>query len=112
MHTHIRPGDIVAFVLEILALVFWGLIAWSLPETPLWRWVFALAAVAVFIVLWALFFSPKARRRIPMPWLTVAKVPMLLLPGLIFLRGRPVIMTVWTVLVLAFLTLCFAQWEK
>lgn len=111
MRSHISVHDIVVFVLEILALVFWGLIAWSQAQMAVWRWVLMIAAVAAFITLWGIFCSPHSRRRIPMPWLLVAKVPMLLLPGMIYLRGQALAMTVWAVAVLGHLAINAAQWE-
>ena len=50
------------FVLELAALAalaYWG---WGVT------WVLAIAAPAVWVVLWATFGSPKARVKLSTPW--------------------------------------------
>src|SRR5437870_2106142 len=69
-----------AFVLEVAmlaALAFAGFRA-AAPWNALAGVGFPLAA----IVLWGLFFAPRAARRIPWPWLALASLGMFVLAGL------------------------------
>lgn len=89
-NTHLLLGikDILAFILEMLALAFWTIGASRWGGQSWQRWVFGLLSLALFVSLWALFFSPKAAHRLNMPWLFIGKLlilglPVLLFPGLL-----------------------------
>lgn len=109
MKDNITANDILAFVLEMAALVLFGLWAGSFAEAPIWRWTLSLLAAAIFAALWALFFAPKAPRRLPMPWLPAGKLIMLLPPGLLYFQSRILFSTVWAALVLLHLTVGAVQ---
>lgn len=67
-------NDLVAFLLELLAvaaLAWWGF-AFDGPVVV--RILLGIAAPAAMIGIWGSLLAPKARRRLPMPWLVVAKV--------------------------------------
>lgn len=92
--------DVLAFVLEMGALVLWGLWAWSLSSQLLWKVMLAALAVGVFIAFWALFFARKARHRPSIPWLFTGKLLLLLPPGLLYFSTNPMPAVVWGVMVL------------
>ena len=100
MKDSITANDILAFVLEMAALVLLGLWAGSFAEAPIWRWTLFLLAAAIYAALWALFFAPKATLRLSMPWLLVGKLMMLLPPGLLYFQSRILFSAVWAALVL------------
>ena len=52
----------VRFVLELAALAALAYCGWGVT------WVIAIAAPAVWVVLWATFGSPKARVKLSTPW--------------------------------------------
>ncbi len=67
-------GDVLALVVELAALAafaVWGFTAG--PSTAL-AIVLGVGAPLAFAVVWGLLLAPRARRRLPMPWLLVAKL--------------------------------------
>ncbi len=86
MKRAIMPHDILAFLLEISALMLLARLCLSFVNLGSWRWLLAGAALAGFVTLWALFFAPTASRRLKMPWLLWGKLILLAPPGLAFLR--------------------------
>ena len=64
----------LAFGLELAllaALAFWGFTA---DDDLLVRLALGLGAPALVIVIWAVLLAPNAKRRLPMPWLAIAKL--------------------------------------
>ena len=100
MKDNITVNDIMAFVLEIAALVLLGLWAGSFAKALIWRWTLGLLAAAIFAALWALFFAPKAPHRLAMPWLLIGKLLLLLPPGLLYFQNKMLYGAVWAALVL------------
>lgn len=109
MKENVSANDVLAFLLEMAALVLWGLWAASLAKTPFWRWGLGLLAVAVFIALWALFFARTANMRPPPFWLALGKLLLLLPPGLLYFKGRPLPSLVYAGLVLLHLVVGYLQ---
>ncbi|GHG08812.1 YrdB family protein [Streptomyces filamentosus] len=66
-------NELLAFVLEVVAL---GLLAWwgwgAVEPTPL-RLLLAVAVPGAAAVLWGLFAAPKARIRVPLPGVLAVK---------------------------------------
>lgn len=64
-------NDVLAFVLEMLALYMWGKFAFSLSENTLISWGLAILTVVIVALIWGIFFSPKASYSIsgPLRWL-------------------------------------------
>ncbi|NMO00271.1 DUF2568 domain-containing protein [Gordonia sp. TBRC 11910] len=60
--THdVNANDIVAFLIEIAALLALGIAAWQLsPQTTLVRLIAVIATVGTAMVLWGLFAAPEA----------------------------------------------------
>ncbi|MEV6203380.1 YrdB family protein [Streptomyces sp. NPDC051771] len=58
-------GDLVAFLVELVALGVLGWWGWSVAD-PVWlRIVLAVAVPGVTAVVWGMFAAPKARVRLP-----------------------------------------------
>ncbi len=77
MNTVKTTNDLLAFVLELAALA--ALAVWGFtvgPNLPA-RIVLGLSAPALMVVVWATWLAPKSDRRLPMPWLPVAKLVVL-----------------------------------
>ncbi len=110
MSDKINAQNILAFVLEIAALVLYGLWARSLTSVSIWSWVLFLSSFIAFATLWGLFLAPKAPRRLHMPWLLVGKFALLLLPGLLYFQKNILYAIAWAVLVL--LHLIFGAVQK
>jgi len=71
-------------------LAAFGYEAFSLPLDIRLRLVCAILVPVSLAVVWGLFFAPKARRRLPMPWLLIAKL--VLFAGSVvalLITGRP-----------------------
>lgn len=111
MKESIGLNDILAFVLELAALVLWGLWAYRLPQARHWAWPAATLAVALFVGLWALFFARTAAHRPPLPWLALGKLLMLLPAGLLYWRGQISHSLLWAALVLIHLGWGLVQGE-
>lgn len=109
MKENITANDVLAFVLEVAALVLWGLWAASLAKTTFWRWGLGLLASAALIALWALFFARTASFRPPLIWLALGKLLLLLPPGLLYFRGRLLQSLVYAGLVVLHLVVGFLQ---
>lgn len=100
MNRDIGLNDILAFILEVAALALWGLWAWSLPRTTLWKVLLTAGVVGGLIAIWALFFARTAEHRLAMPWLFVGKLLLLLPAGLLYFQGKTLHSVVWAALVL------------
>ena len=95
----ITPADLLAFIVEMAALVLVGRYFWALGQTPLSKIVLLVLSLVVFGAVWGLFLSPKATYRLTMPLLLVAKLIMLGIPLLLGLRSNhPVISIIYGVL--------------
>jgi Protein of unknown function (DUF2568) len=89
------------FLLElagIVALAYWG---WAAAEPPL-RYLLALVAPAVLIVVWALVVAPKANNSIPQPTrMVIGSVLLLLAAGALALAGQPLVAAGFAILIVA-----------
>lgn len=98
-------SDVLAFALELVALVvlaWWGS---GLGPTLLTHVVGAVVAPLLFILLWARWLAPRAARRLPMPWLVVAKLALYAAPVLALVAlGRPGLAVAMAAAVLVSLT--------
>ncbi|MBK8086213.1 MAG: YrdB family protein [Devosia sp.] len=65
----------LAFLLELVALAGFALLATLLPDSWL-RLVGGAVAVAAFVGLWAVFAAPRSKRRLKMPMLMWFKIGM------------------------------------
>ncbi|BCT76734.1 hypothetical protein SCMU_25760 [Sinomonas cyclohexanicum] len=71
---------VLAFVLEVAALgACWYIGSRLVPGAG--GVVLGLAVAAVFVVAWALFMAPRARRRIPWPWRPLAALALFVVVG-------------------------------
>jgi hypothetical protein len=101
------------FLLElaaIAALAYWGATA----ADGVLAVVLAVAAPAVFIVLWGLFAAPRAARRLPARSRIPLELGLFAVAALALVRaGSPVLAAVFAVLVVvnAALLTVFDQWE-
>lgn len=93
-------GAALVFFAEIgmyicLALTGW---AWGVG---VWRIVLAVLLPVVGAVLWAVFMSPKAPKKLNMPWLVIARVDHIVVASVLaFLAGYPVLAIATTALML------------
>lgn len=61
MTTDVNGNDVVALLVEIGALILWGMWAWRSTPPPVRTRVLAVIGVlAAVVVLWGLFASPEA----------------------------------------------------
>ncbi len=84
--------DVLAFALELAAIILFSRFAYNLVTSPAWlKWLLAIAAFALFAIIWAMLFAPTAGHRLTMPWLLIGKAVMLSLPLLTFWQmGKPI----------------------
>lgn len=61
------------FIIEVALLIAFGEIGLSLQAPLFVRVVTALALVGFVIFMWATWLAPKAKNRLELPWLAVAK---------------------------------------
>lgn len=103
-------NDVLAFALEIGALILWALLLASLAGQGWLRIALPIAALAVLIFIWGRLLAPNAAHRLAMPWLAIAKLAILLTPALYFVRTqRPALAIGWALLVIAHIALGAAQ---
>lgn len=100
MEKHLVPIKLLAFLLELMALVFLVLWAWKLELSVLLRLLVMALALAALIVPWTLFLAPKAPRKFKTPGVFLGKLALLTLPGLLLFRGQLVMSLAWAALVL------------
>lgn len=105
MDENIGLAHVLAFLLEMAAMTFLALWAWRLDLAWWLRLLVMVALLLAFILPWTYFLSPKAPHRLVMPWILLAKLFMLGLPGLVFFWGKPVPSLVWAGLVAFYLLL-------
>lgn len=102
-------NDILAFVLEIGALVLWGLWAWSVPRALPFKIALTVLCVGGFVALWALFFARNAGNRPGLIGLFIGKLLLLLPPGLLYFWKKPPLALLWAALVLVHLVIGVVQ---
>lgn len=95
----VHVNDVLAFGLELLALWFWGRLAYRLVAHPVLRVVAAVLCVVAVAVIWGLAFSPKARYRPPDLLYYPLKFATLAVPLLPLLRTRRALAIVLLILV-------------
>ena len=61
----VNLNDVVAFLVEIAALVLLAVAGWELGSSTPLRWVLAVGLPLVAAVLWGLFAAPRAHVRSP-----------------------------------------------
>lgn len=83
-----RMNDIFAFVLEVLSIVLLGRWAYSVTDVPWQKWALMVVAVLIFVLVWGLFCSPRAKYPVAEPWIYLLKFGMLFFPFLQFLEHR------------------------
>jgi hypothetical protein len=88
-------NDIVALALEVVALVVLGW--WGLAQADgIFGVAYAVAAVGLFILVWARWFAPKAEHRLNPSAITWGKLGMFALPVLALdVLDHPVLATVY-----------------
>ncbi len=91
----------LAFVLELVALVGYALLGWSLADGVV-RALLAVAFPLVFAVAWGAFLAPRAPVALPLLVVGVARLVLLVGGGVAFAAaGRPVLGAVVVAVVLA-----------
>lgn len=85
----VGPNAVLAFAIEMVALVVYGWAPFAFLDLPVvLELLAALALVTVFVALWALFAAPKSMRRLQGMALVTLKLA-LLLPAVVLLAwGR------------------------
>lgn len=91
-NTIIMVNDIIALVLEIVALYLWGRWAYTMVDNKLLSWFAALIVVGIFIFIWGLYFSPKAPRTLPLMTYYILKYVVLTLPSVQLIKSNSLIM--------------------
>ncbi|MGC4234966.1 MAG: YrdB family protein [Niabella sp.] len=61
----------IVFILELVMLYSFGYFAYSKGINSFTRFAFAIAAIALGVILWSLLAAPKSGHRLPMPYLAV-----------------------------------------
>ena len=85
-------NDIIALVLEIVALYLWGRWAYTMVDNKLLSWFAALIVVGIFIFIWGLYFSPKAPQKLPLVTYYILKYIVLTLPSVQLIKSNSLIM--------------------
>lgn len=53
-------NDILAFILELIAIALYGMTAYQLPENRFIKILFVIISILLFAVIWGRFFAPNA----------------------------------------------------
>lgn len=72
---------VAAFLLELAMLAAFALWGWSVGTSTPVRILLAVLVPAAVMVVWGLALAPRAPRRLPRPWLEVAKVVLFVQAG-------------------------------
>lgn len=91
-NTIIIVNDIIALVLEMVALYLWGRWAYTMVDNKLLNWFAALIVVGIFIFIWGLYFSPKAPQKLPLVTYYILKYIVLTLPSVQLIKSNLFIM--------------------
>lgn len=106
MNQKIAWYDVIAFFLEIAAIVLIVRAGLELPFPIYLKVVLIMLFLGLFISLWAGFLAPKASRRLHLPWLALGKFALLAVSGVSFLlRAEFLLFTGWIVLVAVIVTI-------
>ncbi len=92
----------IRFLVELLAVGFVGAWAYSLPEAPILRVALALAAAAIFILVWGAFLAPNAASGLtPMQKTGLGTVLLLVAAMALASAGQPIGALIFAVAVVA-----------
>lgn len=93
-------GAGLVVIAEICMYVCLGLVGWAWGPDP-WRVLLAILLPVIAGVLWWLFMAPKAPRRLPMPWLVIARIDHIVVASVLaFFAGYPELAIATTALML------------
>lgn len=101
-------NDIIALILEIVALYLWGRWAYTMFDNRLLSWFAAMIVVIIFIFIWGLYFSPKTPRKLPLVTYYILKYIILTLPSVQLIKSNSLIMVLIIVSVAVNLVV---QWQ-
>lgn len=65
---------LVAFAIEVTALVVYGYFGYQLGERPWQKILFSVLFIGVMVLTWGRYLAPRAEDRLVMPMLLVAKL--------------------------------------
>lgn len=75
----IRPIHlVVAFLLELAMLFCLGYYGFHISDSGLQRFIIGIGLPVIAIVLWGFFAAPRARHRLPFPYLIIFKLALFL----------------------------------
>lgn len=94
-------NDILAFVLEIAAIILYGMIAYQQSDHRIIKVLLVVIAIAVFAIIWGRFFAPTAPNALQ-GWLRwVLEFIILFLPWVIYFHNRPTYIVIGGVIIIA-----------
>ncbi len=104
-------NDVLAFVLEVLALVVLGW--WGLEQGDgIFGVAYAVVAVGLFILVWARWFAPSSDHRLNTKAITWGKLGMFALPVLALdVLDRPVLATIYAAVAVVHVALA-RLWDR
>ncbi|MDQ4503218.1 YrdB family protein [Sinomonas sp. ASV322] len=104
-----RVQALVAFLLEVAMLAAWAYAGFR--GNPPLNFVLGIGLPLAVVVLWGLFFAPRAARRIRWPWLPLASFGMFAAAGVAVVVARqPVLGAVF--IAVAFANLVASFWLR
>ena len=74
METAVSINLALKFALELAAIAGYAYGAFALLPHPVLRWVAAVIAPAVIIVVWAVLIAPGSEQKLDLPWRIIAEL--------------------------------------
>lgn len=95
----VKLNDVLAFVLELASIVLLVRWSFSIERNLFIKILLAIVLVAIFAVVWGMFFSPKAPYALEGMLRWVLQFIILFIPYLQFARSRPWLLAVGAILI-------------
>ena len=103
----------LSFLLELVALVIFGVWGFTIGETTLVKILLGVGAPALMIVFWGVLMAPKSTRRLRDPWHLLFEIVIFGAAGLALLSiGRNDLALVWGVVVVINIMLSFLLGQR
>ena len=95
-----KINDILAFIIEIVAIFLYAKWAYDIPKTPWQKYVLALIAIIIFALIWGNFFAPRATTPLQGKIRWILEFIIIFTPILQFMGNAPIIPLISAIIII------------